>query len=195
FLERESGDVTARPRQTRDQAAADGVSCHSKNDRDHRRRLLSRRNGGSSIGENNVHGEPKELHPQVGITAAPSLPLPQFNCENATCDPAELAQPLHKSSDPLTFGRRRSGPQVPDGRRLPRLLRLRHERPRGSRAAEQRDELAAFHSITSSATSSRSRGISRFSDLAVLRLMTSSYLVGCSTGRSAGFAPFKILPT
>src|SRR5262249_5943148 len=61
--------------------------------------------------------------------------------------------------------------------------------------AEQRDERAPLHSITSSAMSSRSRGTSRFSDLAVLRLMISSYLVGCSTGRSAGFAPFKILPT
>jgi hypothetical protein len=38
-------------------------------------------------------------------------------------------------------------------------------------------------------------GISRLSDLAVLILMTSSHLVGCSMGRSAGFAPFDILPT
>src|SRR5262249_21328662 len=30
------------------------------------------------------------------------------------------------------------------------LLRARRERPRGSRTAEQRDELAALHSITSS---------------------------------------------
>src|SRR5262249_32556153 len=75
------------------------------------------------------------------------------------------------------------------------LLRARRKRPRDRRAAEQRDELAPVHSITSSATSSRSRGISRLSDLAVLRLITSSYLVGCSTGRSPGFAPFKILPT
>src|SRR6266851_6490263 len=51
------------------------------------------------------------------------------------------------------------------------------------------------YSITSSAISSIGRGISRLSDLAVLRLTTSSYLAGCSTGRSAGFAPFKILPT
>jgi hypothetical protein len=51
------------------------------------------------------------------------------------------------------------------------------------------------YSITSSATSSNSRGISRSSDLAVLRLITSSNLVGCSTGRSPGFAPFKTLPT
>src|SRR6516164_1187468 len=51
------------------------------------------------------------------------------------------------------------------------------------------------YSITSSATSSRSRGISRSSDLAVLRLMTNSNRVGCSTGRSAGLAPLRILST
>ena len=34
-------------------------------------------------------------------------------------------------------------------------LRARRERPRRRRAAEERDELAAFHSITSSARSSR----------------------------------------
>jgi len=51
------------------------------------------------------------------------------------------------------------------------------------------------YSMTSSATSSRSREISRFKDRAVLRFITSSYFVGSSTGRSAGFAPFKILPT
>src|SRR5262249_46609676 len=76
------------------------------------------------------------------------------------------------------------------------LLRPGHERPCRRRAAKERDELAAAdHSITPSVTSSSSRRISRLSDLAVLRLMTSSYLVGCSTGRSAGFVPFKILPT
>src|SRR5262249_54031202 len=87
-----------------------------------------------------------------------------------------------------------TGVQAADAISPPGFLRARRERPR-SRAAEERDELAPSHSITSSATSSRSRGISRLSDLAVLRLMTSSYLVGCSTGRSAGFAPCKILPT
>jgi hypothetical protein len=51
------------------------------------------------------------------------------------------------------------------------------------------------YSITSSATSSRSREISKLRALAVLRLMTSSYLVGPSAGRSPGVVPFKILPT
>src|SRR5262245_11466016 len=90
------------------------------------------------------------------------------------------------------FARRPAAEEPDHWHRRP--LRSRRERPGGG-AAEQRDELAALHSITSSATSSRSRGISRLSDLAVLRLITSSYLVGCSTGRSPGFAPFKILPT
>jgi hypothetical protein len=45
------------------------------------------------------------------------------------------------------------------------------------------------HSITWSARSNNDCGIVSASAFAVLRLMTSSNLVGCSTGRSAGFAP------
>ncbi len=51
------------------------------------------------------------------------------------------------------------------------------------------------HSITSSARSSSDFGTSTPSALAVLRFTTSSNLVGCSTGRSPGFAPLKILST
>src|SRR5262249_40825534 len=71
------------------------------------------------------------------------------------------------------------------------LLRARRERPRG-RAAEKRDELATLHSITSSARASNVGGTVRPSAFAVLRLITSSYLVGACTGRSAGFSPFKM---
>ena len=49
------------------------------------------------------------------------------------------------------------------------------------------------YSITSSARASSVGGTSRPSALAVFRLMTSSNLVGCSTGRSAGFAPAQDL--
>src|SRR4030095_559163 len=38
-------------------------------------------------------------------------------------------------------------------------------------------------------------GIVRPRDLAVLELITSSNFVGCSTGRSAGLVPFRILST
>ena len=51
------------------------------------------------------------------------------------------------------------------------------------------------HSITSSARASSVGGTSRPSALAVLRLMTSSYLVGACTGRSAGFSPLRMRST
>ena len=51
------------------------------------------------------------------------------------------------------------------------------------------------HRISSSARSSTDCGIVRPRAFAVLRLITSSNLVGCSTGRSAGLAPSRILST
>ena len=45
--------------------------------------------------------------------------------------------------------------------------------------------------ITSSSRASSVGGTSRPSALAVLRLITSSYLVGACTGRSAGFSPLE----
>src|SRR5262249_55416932 len=58
-----------------------------------------------------------------------------------------------------------------------------------------RTQRAASYSIASSARASCDIGTTRPSALAALRLMTSSNLVGSSTGRSAGLAPFKILST
>src|SRR5262249_21741599 len=65
---------------------------------------------------------------------------------------------------------------------------------RGNRrhAAEERDERAAPHSITSSARAISDGGTSRPSALAVCRLMTNSNFVDCRTGRSAGLAPLRI---
>jgi hypothetical protein len=60
------------------------------------------------------------------------------------------------------------------------------------RAPEPRDERPALHWITSSAVANSVSGIVRPSALAVLRLMTSSNLVGCWTGRSAGFSPLRM---
>jgi hypothetical protein len=73
------------------------------------------------------------------------------------------------------------------------LLRPRRNRP-CRRAAEKRDELAPLHSITSSAIASTPGGMVRPSALAVLTLMANSNLVGCATGKSAGFSPLRIRP-
>src|SRR5262245_22822160 len=75
-----------------------------------------------------------------------------------------------------------------------RLLRARRERPCNCRAAEQRYERAALHSNISSARPDRGSGTAMPSALAVLRLMKSSTLVACWTGRSAGFSPLRTRP-
>src|SRR6516225_5516457 len=118
----------------------------------------------------------------------------EFNRDVLTLDKASLTQ-----AAPERFHKWyvRSGRRAVEksNHRHRRLLRPRRQRPRGRRAAEARDERAALHSITSSATASNVGGISRPSALAVLRLITSSYLVGTCTGRSAGWVPRRIRST
>ncbi len=65
--------------------------------------------------------------------------------------------------------------------------------PRVGDATGERETI--IHSMTSSARSSSDCGIVRPRALAVLRLMNSWNLVGCSTGRSAGFAPLSMRST
>jgi hypothetical protein len=55
--------------------------------------------------------------------------------------------------------------------------------------------LRKVYSITSLASARRFDGMLRPSAFAVVRLMTSSNLVGCSIGMSAGFVPRRILST
>ena len=113
----------------------------------------------------------------------------------ANC-PARLLQPLHEGRDAgLRFrliGRRVH--QHANATHSLGLLRARRERPSGCRAADERDELAPPHSITSSARATSIGGISRPKIFAVCRLMTNSNLVDCSTGSSAGLAPRRMRP-
>jgi hypothetical protein len=99
----------------------------------------------------------------------------------AAVGPAQLLQALHECRNAglpfhIVRGYIREHADAPHALAL---LRARRERPRRRCAAEQRDELASFHSITSSARASRVAGTSRPSALAVLRLMASWNLVGC----------------
>src|SRR5262249_47746773 len=108
-------------------------------------------------------------------------------------DGAGFVQALTKCSKPLRERPRRHPAEKPDHRHHP-LLAARHNRPR-RRAAKPRDECAPLHSITSSARRSSASGTVRANALAVLRLITNSYLVGCCMGRSLGFVPRRILLT
>jgi hypothetical protein len=74
--------------------------------------------------------------------------------------------------------------------------RGRHPKPVTTTALSMRSkQRRGTHSISPSACAMRRRGTVSPSALAVLRLITSSNLVGCSTGRSPGLAPFRILST
>src|SRR5262249_51224354 len=128
-----------------------------------------------------------------------SIGIACFNDDVLIFDPAIAAEPLRKGL--LEFPRRWiSGHRTERslGKQtnpvLCRLLCLGGER-RGEETARKRAEEhpARRHWITSSARCSSDGGIVRPSAFAVLRLITSSNLVGCSTGRSAGLAPFTIL--
>src|SRR5215831_16376033 len=82
-------------------------------------------------------------------------------------------------------------------RLLSKLLRCRDFLPSANSRPEhlQQNPCEGDYSMTSSARASNVGGIVRPSALAVLRLMASSNVVGCCTGRSAGLAPVKILCT
>src|SRR5262249_52652868 len=115
----------------------------------------------------------------------------------ATCHDCEVL-PLDKSQhaqliEECRYHRRIASLPDHDAKAIDmgRLLCARRERPRG-RAAEERDERATLHSITSSASESSLSGIWRPSAFAVLRLMLNSNFVGCMTGKSAGFSPLRM---
>ena len=95
-------------------------------------------------------------------------------------------------------GRRRPAADRPRPRRDPHHQRAGPAEGSGEaqgvrrkrRLPRQRD-----YSITSSALASSVAGSSRPSVFAVLRLMTSSNVVGCWTGKSDGLMPFSTCPT
>src|SRR5262249_43332429 len=119
-----------------------------------------------------VRSERDQLHREfakaISIACGPAIIDPHI----AAVGPAQLLQSLHERHEAgltyrMVFGERHEYTDTPDLR----LLRARGERPRG-RAAEQRDELAPLHSITSSARPSNGSGKVRPSVFAVLRLIT-----------------------
>jgi hypothetical protein len=140
-----------------------------------------------------VRPERDQLHREfakaISVASGPAVIDPHI----AAVGPAQLLQSLHECREAgltyrMVFGERHEHTDAPDLRRL----RARRERPRHGRAADERDEVASFHSITSSARPSSIGGTVRPIVLAVFRLITSSNLVGCWTGRSAGFSPMNM---
>jgi hypothetical protein len=111
------------------------------------------------------------------------------------CPPSGIANILVKAWETGLVENlaRPGGKHQPDLHRR-RVLRMCCKRTCRSYASKQAGELAALHSITSSARTRRAVGIVRPSALAVLRLMISSTLVACWTGKSKGFSPLRMRP-
>src|SRR6516162_1204422 len=145
-------------------------------DRDGVGRLPKRQRGRSTAAKNHVRRQSQKLHGSeprlVEVKDAPAI----VDREIATQGPSELLHApleyLDASSTAWVILEDKIYPA--NARYTARLLRSCRERPRGCRAAEQRDELAARHSITSSARPSSGSGTVRPSALAVFILMTSS---------------------
>src|SRR5262249_43236636 len=187
----DAGEIAARPAEAGDKPNLDRVDPHIENDRNRCGRRLGRqccRNGArgdhAHLAADQIGGHGRQT---VVLPLSPAI----FDRYVAALDVTGLAQSLAKRAHAIHIRASRRAAEKSDERN-PALLRACRERPRGSRAAEQRDELAAFRSITSSARASSVGGISRPSAFAVLRLITNSNLVGSWTGRSPGFSPFSI---
>src|SRR5262245_26494113 len=197
-LERkEAGGIAARPRHACDIAVSDRIRGVNKYDRDRARGLQNRGQRRSARGEDNVRRNGRKLRcvplKKVWLARGPSI----VDLHIPPVDPTQRLQSFSKR-----LGARNRDwvvssqvHQRADTSHALALLRPRRDRPCRSRAAEQRDELAPDHSITSSARASIVGGTSWPSAFAVLRLMTSSNLVGACTGRSAGFAPRRMRST
>ena len=145
-LDRQAGDVAARPRETATKPLPTGsaasantigiveVACFA---------------AGTAVPTVTMTSTLSRTNSAAisAIALAASLRPAILDRDGATLDPAELAQPLHKGGGPVAPVRSRARAQEADGRQLARLLRVRRERP-SRRAADERDELAPLHSVS-----------------------------------------------
>src|SRR5574337_2226370 len=196
--EGEPRDVPAWPRQVPDETGSHGIGNDHHDNGERLRRVLGREGRWRRMRNNDVnleaHQFSREVCKPLGLPCSPSV----LHREILPLDMAKLTQPLPEGL--YSFGRDANGgrpaEQKPDSRDLGRLLRFGGERCGEQAPGQSADERpAADHWISSSARRRSDCGIVRPSALAVLRLITSSNLLGCSTGRSAGLAPLRILST
>src|SRR6516164_2261329 len=170
--EADPGGVTTGPVEAGDEAVSDRVAPGRKHDR-HRRRCGLRRERGRGVANDERYLPTKKVRHQKRQPVSLTLVRTVLNRDVLALDEACFLEALAERSHALV--RNRSTAEKPDDRHC-RLLRVRCERPR-RRAAEQRDEIAPLHSITSSARARKDSGIVRPSFFAALMLTTSSNLV------------------
>src|SRR5262249_41207811 len=191
------------------EAQGDRVTDGSHYNGNCRRSFLRSSHGASTAGDNDVNFQPDQLSGKIRIWFRLPTDPPDLVSNVCTFDIAKLVQIFCDSF--LTF----FGLGAENAYTLIscRLWRDQNRRQKDNRqqADEEKCSTKAFRSlafathgslppssyylITLSARASTSGGIVTPICLAVLRLITNSNLIGRSTGRSAGFVPFRILST
>src|SRR5262249_3207911 len=147
-IEENSRQVTAGVGEARGPSAGHGITFQvDPDDRDRARRFHRSLDRVWSGGENDIPLEGGQFvgEPSKSI----KIVVASFNDCVPPIDVPGIAQPLHECGNVL--GRATKLKKADAGNLACYRLRACRERPRGCRAAEQRDELAARHSITSSA--------------------------------------------
>src|SRR5262245_8981510 len=188
-LDRQSSDIAARPREARDQTAPHRVGVDGEDDGDRGCRPHDGWDGGAER-DDDVNLHPDELGGDFGVPVEAIIRPAILNREVAAFGPAKLAQPFQKCGVPLALADTWRHADISDCRHF--LLRTRCKRRRNRSRAAKGDELPPPHSITSSAVASSVGGTVRPSNFAVCKLMTSSNLLDCITGRTAGFSPLRM---
>src|SRR5262249_9796878 len=180
------------PIEAGDKFHLDRVDACQKDDRNRSgRRLCGQRR--RSIRDDHGHLSADQIGRQHWESVVLILRETVFNDDVLALDIARFFQALAKRRQDVCI---LAAPPAVEKSNHRHLWLLRACRERSSRrSTKQRDELAAFHSITSSASASSLSGTSMPSARAVLRLITNSNLVGCWTGKSFGLVPLRICPT
>src|SRR5262249_44899511 len=177
--------------------ASDGIGDHHKHDRGRRGCLSQRRGRRRALRQDHIRRDACEFRRLLPQTARVAGGPAVLDPDVATIPPTKVRERLRKRGNQgLLIGITLiSSHQHADAPHLIRLLRACRKWPSSGRAAEQRDELAPPHSITSSASICMEYGTTSPSALAVFILMTNSNFVGCCTGKSAGLSPWRMRPT
>src|SRR5262245_52043412 len=191
----DASHVASGPGKAGDQTKLDRILGNAENNRDRRSCSFGRKRSRCAGGRGD------QRHATINQIGRERRQPIVFPFQPVVLDPHILA--LDKTGFVEAFAERGHKMQRGIGRtaidksdhRYRLLLRTHPERPHGGRAAEQRDELAAFHSITRSTRNRIDGEIATPKALTLFRLITNSNLTGCCTGKSAGLAPLKILST
>ncbi len=149
-----AGQVAARPVEAGDEAGLHDIDARAEDDGNRRGRRLGRRCRGPAARRNHAHAATNQIRRQSRQSVVLAVGPAVFDRHVDALDISRLLEPLMVGAqDVLAESVGRVAAEPPDHRHC--RLRARGERPKKRwcccRAAEKRDELAAVHSITSSA--------------------------------------------